>query len=88
MKENRLVNLIDTIVGPTLDQLGSRATNETWLAPNVSQSMLVDKTTGEVVGQNLTALRDGIASIDTFDRPTTLRAKTKTWLEQKLQTSI
>ena len=83
MKEN-LLKLIDTIVGPTLDKLGSRPIKETWPAPNVSQSQLIDRQTGEMVGQETLAVRDGLVSITSFSQPTTLRRRFKKSITDKL----
>ena len=83
MKET-FINIIDAVIGPTLDKLGSRPVNETWTAPNVSQSQLVDRQTRAVVGQETFAVRDGLTSITSFDKPTTLRQAVKKSIANKL----
>lgn len=87
MKET-FIKIIDTLIGPTLDRLGSQPTDETWISPNVSASTLVDKQTGQSVGQEIYAIRDGVASIKTFDRPTTLRQRAQNYLDQKLNPKL
>lgn len=71
MKENILIT---RVIGPILDSIGSKP-REVNTVGNVTEYELIDRTTGEVVGYELIAVRDGVSVIRNFVQSTTLRKK-------------
>lgn len=66
--------LINRIVGPILDVIGSKA-REVDTVAGVTKYELFDKATGQIVGLELRAVRDGVGVIKSFTQPTELRKK-------------
>lgn len=69
-----LEKIFNRVVGPILDSIGSKSQKVNTVG-NVTEYELVDRTTGEIVGSKLIAVRDGFAVITAFTKPTTLRKK-------------
>lgn len=67
---------VDKVTGAFLDEIGSRAVEEQ-IVGNVTLYGLYDRTTGERIGEQMSAVRDGIASKSWFDKPTSLRLKVR-----------
>ncbi len=65
---------IKQVAGPVLDRLGSKKV-DIKTAGNVDTFKLLDKSSGEVVGDGISAVRDGFIEMKSFTKPTTLRQR-------------
>jgi len=65
---------VKQIAGPVLDRLGSRR-DEIKTEGNVTKFRLLDKSSGGIVGDGISAVRDGFMVMESFTKPTTLRQR-------------
>lgn len=67
-KENFLMSVADSLLGPTIDWLGT-----TTVPTSLTTYYRVDRKTGEVIGEGSEIAGDGLAYMDTYSQRSTLR---------------
>ncbi len=75
MKEGNPVKIAaEFLLGPSLDRVGSVRANEQTQG-NVTCYDLLDRETGQIIGQGFFAVRDGVVGFDAFSETSSLRKK-------------